>query len=164
MEDQWYLMYNNQQVGPMSAQQMLAYGLNPNTQVWKEGMGQWAPVYTIPELMGLCQTPSGQHVQGAPGCPPPAGGAGYNNGGYVSQPGDKSKTTCGILALLLGGLGIQYFYLGKPMPGIITIIATICTCGIYDILMFIQGILILTMSEQDFQRKFVNPAVSFPFF
>ena len=35
---QWYIMYNNQQVGPMDISQLRAYGLQPGTQVWTEGM------------------------------------------------------------------------------------------------------------------------------
>lgn len=40
------------------------------------------------------------------------------------------KTIAGILAIVLGGLGIHYFYLGKTAAGIITIALSMCSCGV----------------------------------
>jgi len=46
---------------------------------------------------------------------------------------DKDKKTiAGILAILLGGIGVHYFYLGKTTAGLITILLTCCTCGFWD--------------------------------
>ena len=121
-------------------------------------MPQWAAAYTIPALMTLIndnKMKNGGYVQ-QPGCPPMAGA-------YTSDSG-KNKTTAGILAMLLGGLGIQYFYLGKVGGGFITILLTIVTCGIWEILTFVQGILMLTMSQQEFDRKYVNNQSTFPLF
>ncbi|MBD5231870.1 MAG: DUF4339 domain-containing protein [Bacteroidales bacterium] len=156
---QWYILYNGQQVGPMAEDQLLAYDLNPDSQVWSEGMPQWAAAYTIPALMTLInenKTKNGAYVQ-QPGCPPMADS-------YQAPTGYKNKTTAGILALLLGGLGIQYFYLGKVGGGFITILLTIVTCGLWEIITFVQGILMLTMSEQDFYRKYVYNQSTFPLF
>lgn len=50
------------------------------------------------------------------------------------------------------------------MAGIVTIILSIVTCGLWGTLMFVQGIIILTMSPEEFERKFLNPATSFPIF
>ena len=160
---QWYILYNGQQVGPMEEEQLLAYGLNANSQVWTEGMPQWAAAYTLPDLMELIS----KHQGGA------AGQADYLNGGcpprpqntYNGEPASgKNKTTAGILALLLGGLGIQYFYLGKVGGGFITILLTLVTCGIWEILTFVQGILMLTMSQEDFDRKYVYSTSTVPLF
>lgn len=38
--ENWYLVYNGKQVGPMTKEQMLAYGLAPDTMVWREGLPQ----------------------------------------------------------------------------------------------------------------------------
>jgi len=78
---------------------------------------------------------------------------------------DKDKKTiAGILAILLGGIGVHYFYLGKTTAGLITILLTCCTCGFWAILMFIQGIMMLVISDEDFYSKFVNTDRSFPLF
>ncbi|MBQ6680691.1 MAG: TM2 domain-containing protein [Prevotella sp.] len=74
----------------------------------------------------------------------------------------KDKTTAGILALLIGGLGIHYFYLGKSVAGIVFLL--LCCTGIPSILAFIQGILMLTMTDEQFEAKYVDNPSSFPLF
>jgi len=147
----------------MEQDQLLSYGLNPNSQVWTEGMPQWAAAYTIPDLMTMI---SGARNGGA--------ASGCDNGGVPPRPGQynepyygdsgKNKTTAGLLALLLGTLGIQYFYLGKVGGGFITIGLSLITCGAWGLLTFVQGILMLTMSQQEFDRKFVLNNSTFPLF
>lgn len=154
----WYIMYNGQPVGPMTVDQLFSYGLNPNSQVWTEGMTQWAAVYTIPDLMSRLNGQAANNGYSPyPGCPPANFYQEYGTSG-------KSKTTAGILALLIGGLGIQYFYVGKTTAGILTIFINLVTCGIWGIVMFIQGILMLTMSQQEFERKYVYTQNNFPLF
>ncbi|MCC8038121.1 MAG: TM2 domain-containing protein [Bacteroidales bacterium] len=70
----------------------------------------------------------------------------------------------GVLAILLGGLGVQYFYLGKIGGGFITILLSLCTCGCWSILTLVQGILMLTMPNQEFERKYVYSNSVFPLF
>lgn len=91
----------------------------------------------------------------------PYGAPGNNY--YVSNSG-KDKTAAGILAILLGGLGVQYFYLGKIAGGFITILLSLVTCGLWPILTLVQGILMLTMSEQEFDEKYVYTDSVFPLF
>lgn len=87
---------------------------------------------------------------------------GYNN--YYPH-SDKSKVVAGILAILIGSLGIQYFYLGKIMAGFLSILLTIVTCGtIWPILTFVQGIYMLTLTDQEFEAKYVYTNSSFPLF
>lgn len=57
----------------------------------------------------------------------------------------KSKLTAGLLALLIGGLGIHNFYLGYTTKGIIQILLT-CCFGIGYIWAIVEGIMILTGS------------------
>ena len=76
----------------------------------------------------------------------------------------KDKTTAALLAILLGGFGIQYFYLGKTTAGILTIVITFCSCSIWWLIMQIQGILMLTMSEEDFRAKYIDTDKTFPIF
>lgn len=101
-----------------------------------------------------------------PPCNPP-----YYQSQYTSQyrqqpynPDQKSKVAAGLFAIFLGGFGVQYFYCGKTIAGILAIILSFVTCGIFNILFFIQGIVMLTMSDYEFQRKFVYTQSSFPLF
>jgi len=66
----------------------------------------------------------------------------------------KDKTTAGILGILLGGFGVHQFYLGSVGTGVILIAATLVTCGIGAILGLVEGILILTMSDDDFNKRY----------
>ena len=79
---------------------------------------------------------------------------------------DKNKTTAGLLAIFLGGWGVHKFYLGYTVPGIIFLL--INTIGfavpwlllcipniIVGIIVFIEGIIYLTKSDEDFERTYV---------
>ncbi len=71
------------------------------------------------------------------------------NGNTV--PNQESKRVlAGILAILIGSIGIHKFVLGYTKEGIIQIIATIITCGFAGIIPFIEGIIYLTKSDDDF--------------
>ncbi len=86
------------------------------------------------------------------------------NNAFDSNANGKSRGIAALLAILLGGLGIQYFYLGKSTAAIITILLSLVTCGLWEIVMFIQGILMLCMSNYDFNQKYVDTQSSFPVF
>ena len=72
----------------------------------------------------------------------------------------KNKILAGILALFLGGIGIHYFYCGKPIPGLVFLLC--CWTGIPAIVALIQGIMMLTMTDEQFNSKYVNNPSSFP--
>ncbi len=74
----------------------------------------------------------------------------------------KNKTTAGILALLLGGIGIHYFYCGKPLPGFVFLL--LCFTGIPAILALVQAIMMFSMTDEQFNFKYVNTPSSFPLF
>ncbi len=76
----------------------------------------------------------------------------------------KSRGVCALLAIFLGGFGVQYFYLGKTTAGIIALIGTWVFCGIPSILWLIQGILMFLMSPEDFERKYEATTSTFPLF
>ncbi len=63
----------------------------------------------------------------------------------------KSKVTAGILAILLGGLGIHKFYLGKIFQGILYIL--FCWTYIPAIIGVIEGIVYLTKSDEAWAEK-----------
>lgn len=87
-----------------------------------------------------------------------------HNDPFAECPEGKSRGVAGLLAILLGSLGIHYFYLGKTTAGILTILLSLVTCGIFATLMFIQGILLFCMNNEDFRRKYVLSPSSFPLF
>ena len=67
-------------------------------------------------------------------------------------PSGKSKTTAGVLALFLGGLGIHKFYLGKGIQGIIYLL--LCWTFIPSIIAFFEAIVFFLSSEESFQQKY----------
>ena len=63
----------------------------------------------------------------------------------------KSKVVAGVLALLLGGLGVHKFYMGKIGMGILYLL--FCWTGIPAIIGFIEGIIYLCSNDENFQLK-----------
>lgn len=76
--------------------------------------------------------------------------------------GDNKKMLAGILAIVLGALGVHKFILGYNKEGIIMLVVTIVlgffTCGIgaslMGILGLIEGILYLTKSDEEFYNTY----------
>ncbi len=66
----------------------------------------------------------------------------------------KDRMTAGILGILLGSLGIHKFYLGKNALGIIYL--CFCWTGIPTIVGFVEGIIYLFASDEEFQKKYVE--------
>lgn len=63
----------------------------------------------------------------------------------------KSKTTAGLLAIFLGGIGIHKFYLGKTGMGILYFL--FCWTGIPAVIAFIEGLIYLFSNDENFQLK-----------
>ncbi|WP_084382730.1 TM2 domain-containing protein [Curvibacter delicatus] len=70
----------------------------------------------------------------------------------ATAPNGKSKLAAALFAIFLGGLGIHKFYLGRVVWGIAYLL--FCWTFIPAIIGFIEGILLLVMSETEFNRKF----------
>ncbi len=64
----------------------------------------------------------------------------------------KSKTTAGIFALFLGGIGVHRFYLGQVGLGVLYLL--FCWTFIPAVVALIDGIIFLTMDDQKFNAKF----------
>ena len=66
----------------------------------------------------------------------------------------KDKTTAGLLAIFLGGLGVHRFYLGQTGLGFFHLI--FCWFPVSWLVGFISGLVILTMDDDKFNLKY-NP-------
>ena len=83
------------------------------------------------------------------------------NGNSVPNQSSK-RIVAGILAIILGPLGIHKFILGYTKEGIITLIITfilgVITCGIaawaIGIITLVEGIIYLTKSDEEFIQTY----------
>ena len=86
--------------------------------------------------------------------------------GSATANGSKSKVTAGILALLLGGIGVHKFYLGFTGPGLVFLLVN--TVGwlitwtmlflpniVLGVISFVEGIIYLTKSDEEFEQQYV---------
>ncbi len=75
-------------------------------------------------------------------------------------PGAEKKVVAGVLAILLGWLGIHKFYLGYNTAGLIMLLLTLLTCGTVGTVMWIigiiEGILYLTKTDEEFVATYVT--------
>lgn len=70
---------------------------------------------------------------------------------YTPQTNGKSRTTAAILGIILGGIGVHHFYLGHTGKGILYLI--FCWTYIPALIGFIEGIIYLTQSDEEFFKK-----------
>lgn len=64
---------------------------------------------------------------------------------------EKSRIAAGVFALVLGGLGIHKFYMGRVGMGILYLL--FCWTGIPSLVALIEGILYLTESDEKFNSR-----------
>ena len=131
-------------------------------------MGPRPDVPALPAGSASTQYPSGGYPPNGGDLPGSGAQPGYDpQGAYGPQPGystppgygpvpgygppaysGKSKVAAGILALLIGTLGIHNFYLGYTGKGLIQLLGSLLSCGFLAlpiaIWAFVEGILILT--------------------
>ncbi len=79
----------------------------------------------------------------------PSCGARQNN---TQGKGDKSKTTAGLLALFLGGIGAHKFYLGQPGMGLLYLF--FCWTFIPGAVAFVEAIMLFAMDDTKFNNKY----------
>jgi len=72
----------------------------------------------------------------------------------VTENEENKKMIAGILAIVIGSLGIHKFVLGYTQEGIIQIIITFVTCGMGGIIGLIEGIIYLTKSDEEFYQTY----------
>jgi TM2 domain-containing membrane protein YozV len=83
-----------------------------------------------------------------------------------ATPGSKNKVAAGVLAILLGGLGIHKFYLGFTGPGLVFLLVNTVGLLVTWVLAFmpnvvlwviglVEGILYLTKTDEEFEQTYV---------
>ncbi len=70
------------------------------------------------------------------------------------QPQESKRVITGIFAILLGYLGVHKFILGYTSEGIIQLILSVVSCGILGIIPFIEGIIYLTKTDEEFYQTY----------
>ncbi|MDE6206518.1 MAG: TM2 domain-containing protein [Muribaculaceae bacterium] len=97
--------------------------------------------------------------------PPYVGQSGSADNCFDSYgPEGKSRGVAALLAILLGGFGAQYFYIGKVTAGILSIVISVISCGLWNIVTLIQGIYMFTITNEQFRQKYVATTAQFPVF
>lgn len=143
---QWFYLVSGRQVGPVPTEafiRMMQTGqADGNTMVWHQGMASWTPAALAPEFaaMGRAVEPALQH------------GAAYALPAPQVVHRGKSKVAAALLALFIGGLGIHKFYLGGWGWGILYIVFV--WTFIPAIVSFIEAIILLFMSDAEFDRRY----------
>lgn len=74
--------------------------------------------------------------------------------------GADKKIAAGIVAILVGSLGIHKFILGYTKEGLILLLVTVLTCGIAavvtSIIGIVEGVVYLTKSDEEFVRTYIQ--------
>lgn len=68
----------------------------------------------------------------------------------------KSKLTAALLAFFLGSFGVHKFYLGQGGQGFLYLI--FCWSGIPSLISLVEFVMLLMMSEDEFNRRFNGAA------
>jgi TM2 domain-containing membrane protein YozV len=74
--------------------------------------------------------------------------------------GADKKVLSGILAILLGSLGVHKFVLGYTTEGVIMLLISVLSCGmlavIPHVIGIVEGIMYLTKSDEEFVRTYIQ--------
>lgn len=76
----------------------------------------------------------------------------WNNPQIIKQ--DNKKILAGVLAIVLGYLGVHKFVLGYTKEGIIQLVIGVVTCGAGGIIGLVEGIIYLTKTDEEFYQTY----------
>ena len=65
---------------------------------------------------------------------------------------ENKKILAGVLAIMLGGFGVHKFILGYTTEGVLQILMSFFSCGLAGIIPFVEGIIYLTKSDEEFYQ------------
>lgn len=81
----------------------------------------------------------------------------------------KSRVAAALFAIFLGCFGVHFFYVGKTGAGILNLAVSVLGSFLVvgpvavEIISIIQGILMLTMTQEEFERRYVDSTNFYPF-
>ena len=68
----------------------------------------------------------------------------------------------------MGALGLHYFYIGKTNAGIVFLLISLLSCGVFAtvtwVISIIQAVLFFTSTQQEFEQRWVYSPSNFPIF
>lgn len=70
--------------------------------------------------------------------------------------GAEKKLIAGLLGIFLGWTGAHKFVLGYTKQGVIQLVVSLVTCGLFGIVGLIEGIIYLTKSDQEFVATYIT--------
>lgn len=76
----------------------------------------------------------------------------FSNRNYRSE----KKLAAGLLGIFAGIVGANKFYLGYINQGLVQIVLNVCTCGAASVIPLIEGIIYLTMSDEQFDQTYIQ--------
>ncbi|MEO1298414.1 MAG: TM2 domain-containing protein [Cyanobacteria bacterium J06636_16] len=72
----------------------------------------------------------------------------------------EKKILAGVLAIVLGSLGIHKFILGYTTEGLVMLLVSVLTCGLGATVMWIvgliEGIMYLTKTDEEFIATYID--------
>lgn len=164
-----YTMGGQQQDKPVDQQSLInliASGqVGPDDSVWNETMPNWVDVGYVPELAAYA-LPNPSLPGGAGwGSHSPAGFAFTPSAGRSQSEGALSpqyqkfvgkKVAAGVLALVLGNLGIHKFMLGLTTGGLTMLLLffLLIPIPVLTVISLVEGILYLSKSDEQFFRDY----------
>jgi TM2 domain-containing membrane protein YozV len=152
----YYVADGMVQRGPFEMADLPGQGVRGETLVWTQGMQDWRRADEVEELIfaGVLPRP----LPPVPTQPPTA--PGYRLPGAMAPAvPSTNRIAAGVLAILLGSLGIHKFILGRVGAGLVMLLVTVLTCGwgglVMNLIGIIEGIIYLTRSEEQFYWEYV---------
>lgn len=88
MDAYYYLTADGHQVGPIAGEQLLNYGVTPQTMVWGQNMSNWQPAESVAELAQLFSQQSQQATTAAAA----NGASSYDTSAGIGQNGDATDS------------------------------------------------------------------------
>lgn len=85
MDTEYFIIIDGQQKGPLSIEQLKAESIAPETMVWRQGMINWQPASTVPDLKVIFQ-PTPPNFESTTSEPT------FNNEPTVTNMPDKPKS------------------------------------------------------------------------
>lgn len=149
MNAKWYVLRDGAtQFGPYDEEQLHSLAEEGRVVVtdllWQEGTADWVAASSVAGLFPFHPVPSTPP-------PPPHVVAKADFGG--------TRIVAGVMAIVLGTLGVHKFVIGATKPGIIMAAVSVLSCGCFSPAMLAigvaEGIIYLTMSDDEFYQTYI---------